>query len=446
MHRISSAPTVVLRSIRSWWWLVLPVVMVAGFLSVLALRPYGPVIGGPTPMPPERYLPSPPGITVESIASGLEIVWGLQFALDGRLFVTERPGRIRVVSPDGRLELQPWKTLANVHHEQEAGLMGLALHPKFPQQPWVYVMYTAQTKRGSFNRVSRIREVNGRGSEEQVLLDGLIAPGAHNGGRIRFGPDGMLYVGTGDAWDPNRAQNLRDRAGKILRLTPEGKVPADNPWPGNPVWALGFRNVQALAWHPRTGALFAGEHGPTGEIEVARFGEEPKAIYFLDRLNVVKKGGNYGWPDVVGKAGVRDYLQHILFRLRPPGAIWFRVEEPLLVFSPAAPPGDLLFYDANLMPAFRGDLFLSVLGFGAQGAQTLMRIRFADAANPLRPTSMERWFNEQSGNAIYGRLRAMTVGPDGAIYVGTSNRDGRELSRGPRTGDDRILRIAPSQK
>lgn len=446
MHRALPASSVSWRLVRSWWWLAVPGVMIAGFVGVLALRQSSPLIGSPTPMPPERYLPSPPGIFVESIATNLEIVWGLQFAPDGRLFVTERPGRIRVIAPDGRLDPQPWKALDNVHHEQEAGLMGLALHPRFPHEPWVYVMYTAQTKGGSFNRVSRIRDVNGRGGEEQVLLDGLVAPGPHNGGRIRFGPDGMLYVGTGDAWDPNRAQNLQDRAGKILRLMPDGRVPSDNPWPGNPVWALGFRNVQALAWHPRTGALFAGEHGPTGEIEFARFGQEAKAVYFLDRLSVVKKGGNYGWPDVIGHAGLPEYVDHLLFRLRPPRAIWFRRAEPLLVFSPSAPPGDLLFYDAPLMPDLRGDLLYSVLGYGAKGAQTLMRIRFGDAANPHRPTAIERWFNEESGNAIYGRLRAMTVGPDGAVYVGTSNRDGRELSKGPRSGDDRILRIAPTRR
>jgi glucose/arabinose dehydrogenase len=444
MHRVSSSSSVSPRLVRSWWWLVVPAVLIAGVSLLLSLRQYGPVIGGPTPMPPETYLPSPPGITVESIATGLEIVWSLQFAPDGRLFVTERPGRIRVLSPDGRLDAQPWKTPDNVHHVQEAGLMGLALHPRFPQEPWVYVMYTAQTKRGSFNRVSRFREANGRGGEEQVLLDGLVAPGEHNGGRIRFGPDGMLYVGTGDAWDPNRSQNLHDRAGKILRLTPDGKVPVDNPWPGSPVWALGFRNVPALAWHPRTGALFAAEHGPSGEIEFAKLGEEPKAVYFLDRLSVVKKGGNYGWPDVIGSAGPREYFEHLFFRLRPPRAIWFLRPPPLLVFSPSAPPGDLLFYNADLMPGFRGDLFYSVLGFRAQGAQTLMRIRFGDATNPHRPTAIERWFNEESGNAVYGRLRAMTVGQDGALYVGTSNRDGRELSKGPRLGDDRILRIAPT--
>jgi glucose/arabinose dehydrogenase len=445
MHR-GLPGSVVWRLFRSWWWLALPAMMIAGFVGLLALRQYRPLVGGPTPMPPERYLPSPPGLSVESIATDLEIVWALQFAPDRRLFLTERPGRIRVISPEGRLDAQPWKTLDHVHHEQEAGLMGLALHPNFPREPWVYVMYTAQKKNGSFNRVSRIREVNGRGGEEQILLDGLVAPGAHNGGRIRFGPDGMLYVGTGDAWDPNRAQNLQDRAGKILRLTPEGNVPADNPWSGNPVWALGFRNVQALAWQPRTGVLFAGVHGPSGEIEVGRFREEPKAVYFLDRLDIVKKGGNYGWPEVVGRVGIQDYLAHVLFRLRPPRTTWFRTETPVLVFSPAAPPGDLLFYDAALMPDFRGDLFLSVLGFGAAGAQTLMRIRFADASNPLQPTSIERWFNEKSGNAVYGRLRAMTVGPDGAIYIGTSNRDGRELSRGPRPGDDRVLRIAPIRR
>jgi len=118
--------------------------------------------------------------------------------------------------------------------------------------------------------------------------------------------------------------------------------------------------------------------------------------------------------------------------------------DPLLTFVPASPPGDLLFYEADLMPQFRGDLFVSVLGFTAQGAQALLRVRFDDPQDPNRVTALERWFNDVSGASVFGRLRGMTVGPDGAIYVGTSNLDGRLFAGSPREGDDRILRIAPA--
>lgn len=375
-------------------------------------------MGDPPAMPQESHLPSPLGVEVEVYASGLEIVWGLEFAPDGRLFLTERPGRIRVVSPGGRLEPRPWKTLDNVYHRQESGLLGLALHPEFPEEPWVYVMYTARTENGIENRISRIREEDDRGAGEEVLFDGLAARGNHSGGRIRFGPDGMLYVGTGEAFERRRAQDLEDPAGSILRLTPEGRIPDDNPWAGNPAWAYGLRNVHGLTWHPETGRMFAADHGPSGE----------GGVRHRDRILVIEPGENYGWPEVVGAAGVPEY------------------EDPILVFIPAAPPGDLLFYDGELMPDFHGDLFFSVLGFGPRGAQTLMRIRFQDADDPTRPTGIERWFNDEEGNAVYGRLRGMTVGPDGALYVGTSNRDGRERAVGPREGDDRILRILPADR
>lgn len=371
-----------------------------------------PIVGPPPPMPEEAYLPEPPGLRVEVVATGLEVVWGLEFAPDGRLFVTERPGRVRILRPDGRLEPTPWKTLEQVHHQGEGGLMGLALHPEFPVEPWVYVMYTTRRGGDTVNRVSRIREVDGRGGPEEILLDDLPGRRNHNGGRIRFGPDGMLYVGTGDAGRRHLSQRLDVPAGSILRLTPEGEVPPDNPWPGNPAWAYGFRNVQGLAWHLRTGALFAADHGPTGEWRGARLVDR-------DEINIVEPGKDYGWPLAVGAPG-------------EPG-----LEDPLLMWIPSAPPGDLIFYGGDAMPELRGDLFFSTLR-----SETLMRIRFQDPSDPHRVTATERWFNTAPrGDAVYGRLRGMTVGPDGALYVGTSNR-----GRGrPRQGDDRILRIVPDR-
>jgi quinoprotein glucose dehydrogenase len=369
-----------------------------------------PIVGDLPASPTEHFLPSPPGIRVETWLPDLGAVWSLAFAPDGRLFLTEKPGRIRVVSREGRIDPAPWAAVSVVPAGGEGGLMGLALHPAFPREPLVYVMYTTARNGRVVNRVTRFREVDGRGTAEEPIVDDL--PGAlnHNGGRLAFGPDGMLYVSAGDAYHPMLAQDPAARAGAILRLTPDGRVPADNPWPGQAAWAIGLRNPNGLAFRPRDGALFAGDHGPTSEWFDPR-------IMDRDELNLVRKGGNHGWPLVVG-AG------------RQTGLV-----DPLLSWIPSTPPGALLFYDAALLPDLRGDLLYSSLA-----GQALLRIRFQNRAVPDAVTSVERWFNTgPRGQATFGRLRALAVGPDGAIYVGTSNTDGRGAAR---AGDDRVLRIS----
>jgi quinoprotein glucose dehydrogenase len=373
-----------------------------------------PIVGTLPPAPPEQYLPSPPGIRVETWQSGLEAIWSLQFAPDGRLFLTEKFGRVRVVSREGSLDPQPWTTMPVVPRGGEGGLMGLALHPAFPREPWVYLMYTVERDGERINRVVRVREDRERGGEVQTVIDAL--PGAlnHNGGRIIFGPDGLLYVSAGDAYHPMAAQDLTSPAGAILRVAPDGSIPADNPWPKNPIWALGLRNPNGLAFQPDTGALFAAGHGPTSEWANPR-------IFDRDELNVIRKGGNYGWPLVVGAAGRSGYI------------------DPLLAWIPSTPPGALAFYDAPLMPEYRGDLFYSSLR-----GEALLRIRFRDQNARQRVTAIERWFNTgPRGVSTFGRLRGLAVGPDGAIYVGTSNHDGRGT---PRAGDDRILRLTPTPR
>ena len=366
-----------------------------------------PVMGNLPVFPLEVYHLNPPGVTVDTVAEGLDVVWSLEFASDGRLFLTEKAGRVRIVNVNGDLDPVPWVTVQNVTAEiRENGLNGLALHPNFPDEPWVYVMYTVD--RGDeqvTNRVSRFREVDGRGGEEQILLDDIPGATTHNGGRIEFGPDGMLYVGTGDARDRTRAQNLDNLGGSILRLTPEGDVPVDNPWPGNPIWAYGFRNPLGIAFRPSDGQLFVADHGPTVEWE-------PR-IGAFDEINIVEKGANYGWPRVVGAPGVAGYV------------------DPILSWIPSVPPGDLIFHD--------GDLYLSALW-----SEALVRIRFQDSADPNHVTGVERWFNARvwrdgvASESLYRRVRALTVGLDGAIYLGTSNRDGRLE---PEPFDDRVLRI-----
>jgi quinoprotein glucose dehydrogenase len=371
-------------------------------------------IRGELPAVAETFVRNPPGIEVTPYASGLEIIWSLEFAPDGRLFIAERAGRIRVVDARARLDAEPWLKVPNVTSRFEDGLLGLTLDPDFAGQPWVYAYYATENNGAVVNRVSRFREENGRGHTEQILLDNIPSGRIHNGGRLRFGPDGMLYISTGDTFEAMRAQNTSDLAGKILRIRRDGGIPADNPFPDSPVWAYGVRSSHGLAFRPGDGALFAADNGPSTEWP-ERF------IRARDELNRIEKGGNYGWPIVVGAPGMPQFI------------------DPLLAFSPqSVPPGDLIFYDAEAIPGLRGDLLLSSLA-----AQALLRIRFEDDSDPDRPTSIERWFNDGEPNgALYGRLRGMAIGPDGAIYVGTGNHDGRAALR---AGDDQVLRIGPAR-
>lgn len=399
-----------MREIGAVIFVAAPILALTGAQNPRIVPTPPPIVGDLPQSPVERYLPSPAGIRVDTWLTGLGAVWSLAFAPDGRLFLTEKPGRVRVVT-GGQIDPRPWAIVNAVPPGGEGGLMGLALHPAFSREPWVYVMYTTSRDGRLINRVSRFRETAGRAGAETVVLDDLPAALNHNGGRILFGPDGMLYVSAGDAYHPMTAQNPASHSGAILRVTPEGKVPPDNPWPGQPAWAIGLRNPNGLAFRPSDSTLFAGDHGPTSEWFNLRD---------RDELNVIRKGANYGWPIVVASGRQSGYI------------------DPILSWIPSTPPGALLFYDADLFPALKSDLFYSSLA-----GQALLRIRFEDSSDRNRVTAIERWFNTgPRGESVYGRLRALAVGPDGAIYVGTSNTDGRGR---PRVDDDRVLRLVPQK-
>jgi glucose/arabinose dehydrogenase len=360
----------------------------------------GAAVPDPTPSPP-----TPPGdiftaadgtrFRVEIVARNLEIPWGMTFAPDGRLFVTERPGRVRVVQAGTLLE-QPALTLADVWAQGEAGLLGITLHPDFAQNRLVYLAYTAAVPgRPPVKRVVRYREVNNSLGEPAVILDDIPAAPIHDGGRIRFGPDRLLYITTGDAAVPDLSQDLASLNGKILRIQDDGRTPQDNPF-SSPVFAYGLRNPQGLDWHPQTGDLWATDHGAVGN----------------DELNLIQAGRNYGWPVIEGQ------------QTRP------GMETPVLLFTPAIAPSGASFYTGAAMPNFRHNLF-----FTALRGQHIHRVRF-DLANPRQVAASERMLENR-----FGRIRDVVTGPDGALYFCTSNRDGRGS---PVDDDDRIVRIVPA--
>lgn len=342
--------------------------------------------------PAEPAPPIQPQVQVDVVATGLEAPWAIAFAPDGRIFLTERPGRIRIIE-GGRLQPEPWLTL-DVAAVGEGGLLGLALDPQFAENRYVYVAYTYRGQDGSLqNRLERLREnpTTGRGQTDRVLLDGAPGSVRHDGGRVQFGPDGKLYWTLGDAEDQPAAQDISALNGKILRLNPDGTVPGDNPFPGSPLYSYGHRNPEGLAWQPDTGRLYATEHGPVG----------------LDEVNLIEPGANYGWPEVRGNAtreGTRPPV------IQSGGNTW-------------APAGAVF--------ATQGPWAGSLLFAGLRG-QALFRLT-VDPDDPQQALGLEQYLQGE-----YGRLRAVAEGPDGQIYVLTSNRDGRGS---PVREDDRVLRL-----
>lgn len=342
------------------------------------------------------YIPDPPNVKVEVWIDNLEIPWSLVFLPDGRALVSERPGRIRLIE-NGKLAPEPYMKI-DVKHIGEGGLMGLAVHPDFPQKPYIYAMYTYETKDGKiFNRVIRIKDNGKNGVFDKVIIDSILGARFHNGGRIKFGPDKMLYITTGEIFKGELAQDLNSLNGKILRLTPDGEIPKDNPFPNSPIYSYGHRNPQGLAWHPETGDLFESEHGPSGEY--GRFGH--------DEINVIVKGGNYGWPKVIGAPGEKDYI------------------DPIVVWKDATPPSGITFY--------KGDLFVATLR-----SEALIRIKVKKSGKSYKVEQIERWFAFDNRRGKFGRLRDVVEGPDGNLYVLTSNRDGRG---NPQPGDDKIYKL-----
>ena len=377
----------------------LPQVLVITIVLCVACRVSAqPIMGEEPQRVADVFYPEVRGVEVETSVQNLMIPWSLVFLPNGDALVTERPGQIQRI-PRGHNQQKLYIKIDEVAPVGDGGLMGMALHPQFKQHPFVYTFHSYKIDDKLFNRVIRLRHHGDTAVFDRVILDKIPGAKVHIGGRIAFGPDGMLYVGTGDLWVQPISQDLKSWDVKILRITPNGQIQKDNPFPGSPIYSYGHRVVQGLAWDPKTGVMFNSEHGSSGEWP---------GVQARDEINIVEEGGNYGWPLVVGAPRIAKY--------RDPITMWKKL---------SVPPGGMTFY--------RGDLFVATLR-----SEGLIRIRFKKDSNDYEINSIERWFARDLANGIYGRLRDVIVGPDGHLYVVTGNTDGRAQLR---PNDDKILRL-----
>jgi glucose/arabinose dehydrogenase len=331
------------------------------------------------------------------LAENLEIPWAIAFLPDGGILFTERPGRLRLVNADGQLQAEPVAVINQVKHIGEGGLLGLALHPDFETNRWLYLYHTyAGDEQRTSNRIVRYNLTQaGTLSDELVILNEIPGAPNHNGGRIAFGPDGYLYVTTGDAQSPSLAQDRNSLAGKILRITDRGQPAPGNPF-NNEVYSYGHRNAQGLAWDDQ-GQLWSTEHGRSG----IRSG--------LDELNHIEPGANYGWPNIEGdqqRQGMRTPNLH-----SGPDVTWA--------------PASLTFLDGSFY-------------FGGLRGSTLYEVRLNTTNQVGRNTAENLELREHFTNQ-YGRIREVIAGPDNYLYFTTSNSDGRG---NPAENDDRLIRVS----
>lgn len=333
-----------------------------------------PAAGEPT----EASLEEAPALS--TFVTGRQVIWSMDFLPDGRMIFTERSGRVNLVEQNGSVSQI---ASVSVHASGESGLHGVAVDPDFGQNRFVYLYYTYRGGgNNTLNRVSRFVFENSQLTGERVIVDGIPGASTHDGGRLKFGADGYLYISTGDAQEPSRSQDRDSLAGKILRVTRDGSPAPGNPF-GTRIYSYGHRNPQGLAWDVAD-RLWATEHGPSAN----------------DELNLIEPGANYGWPEFRGDATARGMRAAVL-------------HSGTNTWAPA------------------GAQFLggSIFFGGLRGSA-------------LYEYTIDTQVLTEHLKGRLGRIRDVVLGPDGFLYIATSNRDGRGI---PESDDDRILKINPSK-
>ena len=383
-----------------------PVVLVPAVLTVATLLAASFLIATGTRGENTSFASSAGELEVRTVASGLVNPWSLAFLPDGRMLVTERPGRIRLVTSEGQLS-PPLKGVPEVFASGQGGLLDIAIDRSYAQNRTIYFCFAERTGGGGRTAVARAKLNDGGARLDEVKTifrqEGPLSSGNHYGCRIVQANDGNLFVTLGEHFNHrNEAQNLGNHLGKLIRIAPDGSVPADNPLVGRDgarpeIWSFGHRNGQGLAINPATGDLWEIEHGPRGG----------------DEVNIIGKGKNYGWP-VIGY-GI-DYNGATIHESTAKQGM----EQPIKYWVPSIAPSGMAFYTANLFPKWAGSLFT-----GALAGQMLVRL----SLNGNTVTGEERLLQN-----LNERIRDVRQGPDGALWLLTDNSAGR------------ILRVSPAAK
>ena len=347
-------------------------------------------------------------VGARTVVSGLNVPWEISWGPDNCIWFTEQGGTVSKVNPaTGKRNVL--LRIPDVFRKKSYGLLGMAIHPNIKKSPYVFLDYTYLRDSTIHSRLVRYTYVNDTLTNPVTLLQDIPGATYHNGSRIVIAPDGKLMMSTGDAGQGKAAQDLESLAGKILRLNIDGSIPADNPIPGSPVWSWGHRNPQGLVF-ASNGRLYSSEHGEASS----------------DELNIIRKGANYGWPDVQGKCTAPEEKAYCRTNA---------ITEPLIDWTTIIAPSGIDYYNAKIIPEWQNSILVTTLK-----TCSFRVLRLNKAGDAIES---EKIYFDKS----FGRLRDICVSPNGDIYASTSNRDWNSTCDGfPQPQDDRIIRIFSVKK
>jgi glucose/arabinose dehydrogenase len=358
-------------------------IRIAGIIAALAVSAI--ILSSPSQSPP---LPEPTtqqeSQSIRTLATNLKKPWAIAFAQD-KIFVTEKEGNIRIIQSDSFIE-EPLATL-RVAKVFGGGLLGIITHPDFANNHFLYVYYTYSEDDKLWNKVLRITESDNKITDAMTIIDKIPASQFYNGGVVKFGPDNKLYVATGISSEfSHEPQDISSLGGKILRLNDDGTIPADNPIPNSPVFSVGHRDIQGMSWD-KNGNLYVTEMGPTKN----------------DEINLIRSGQNYGWPEV--ECGGDE-----------------KFVDAVMCYDPSIEPGGIVFYSGDKLE------YTDSLIMATMRGSNLYKLDIVE----------DEVLSQKSILSGVGRIRDVNQGPDGYLYVITSNTDGKGF---PDKTDDKLIRI-----